>query len=163
GNPLANGGDGVGKTALFTALNTSTIVINDVLQDPALNAGGGVQYAGSQGTIKVNAGNLYTGTTVMNGNSTVQLNHDPTATSGPPARSCRSVPPPHRPPGRSPPPTHRPPPWPAPGRWSSTTRFSPAPARSTRSTSPAPAASTSTTPPTPTTAAPPSAAPARSS
>jgi hypothetical protein len=50
GNPVANGGDGVGKTLIFAPNANATININDMMQDPA--AGGGAasgiaQYAGN--------------------------------------------------------------------------------------------------------------------
>jgi autotransporter-associated beta strand protein len=87
GNPVANGGDGVGKTVIFASNTGATTVLNSVMQDPAAGGGtasGAVQYQGqSAGIIKVMAGNLYTGNTSLNGSSVVQFDHDSTGTSGP--------------------------------------------------------------------------------
>jgi autotransporter-associated beta strand protein len=82
GNPVSNGGDGVGKQLAFSASASSTTVINDVLQDPAAGGGtasGSVVYNGSgspAGVIQLNSLNTYTGQTLLNGVSTIQFNHD---------------------------------------------------------------------------------------
>ncbi|HEY1375944.1 MAG TPA: autotransporter-associated beta strand repeat-containing protein, partial [Gemmataceae bacterium] len=91
GNPVANGGDGVGKTLVFAPAATSTFVINDVMQDPAAGggaAGGSVSYAGAAGGITViNSKSTYTGPTNLNGSSIIRFSTDynPAAgdTSGP--------------------------------------------------------------------------------
>jgi hypothetical protein len=77
GNPVANGGDGVGKTLILSP-SIATYVVNDVLQDPAPGGGaasGSVQYAGSGGTIQINSLSTYTGQTLLNGGSTIQFNN----------------------------------------------------------------------------------------
>jgi fibronectin-binding autotransporter adhesin len=101
GNPVANGGDGVGKTLVFVSSITgnTTTVINDVMQDPAPGGGaasGGVQYSttgsGTSTTAlwTVNTQSTYSGTTTLNGNNqgTVQFAKDtvgayPSITAGP--------------------------------------------------------------------------------
>lgn len=80
GNPVSNGGDGVGKNLIFSSNASSTTIINDVMQDPA--AGGGtasasVTYSGSAGgVVQLNSLNTYSGSTFLNGGSTIQFNHD---------------------------------------------------------------------------------------
>jgi autotransporter-associated beta strand protein len=73
GNPVANGGDGVGKGAVFTGSTGSTIVLNDVIQDPA--AGGGAASGnvniGGTGTVSLNALSTYSGGTLLNGAGTI--------------------------------------------------------------------------------------------
>ena len=80
GNPVSNGGDGVGKNVIFNSAASSTTVINDVLQDPAAGGGtasGSVTYSGSAGgVVQLNSLNTYTGATFLNGGSTIQFNHD---------------------------------------------------------------------------------------
>jgi fibronectin-binding autotransporter adhesin len=94
GNPVANGGDGVGKNVIFAGSANTLTVINDVLQDPATGGGaasGTVSYSGSSTTTtiqQINALNTYSGPTMLNGNSVLQFNHDTvlsgsTITSGP--------------------------------------------------------------------------------
>ncbi|HEX3602126.1 MAG TPA: autotransporter-associated beta strand repeat-containing protein, partial [Lacipirellulaceae bacterium] len=95
GNPVSNGGDGVGKQLLFTAnvgiaSATSTFVINDVLQDPAAGGGtasGSVQYGstgstGGKGLYQINSQSTYSGTTTLNGNNQVTIQYA-TDTVGP--------------------------------------------------------------------------------
>ena len=99
GNPVANGGDDLGKTVVFSSnlgANTTTI-INDVLKDPAPGGGtasGSVQYgttgSGNTAVWTINSQNTYSGTTILNGNnqSTIQFSTDtvgsyPSITSGP--------------------------------------------------------------------------------
>ncbi len=80
GNPIANGGDGIGKNVIFNSPAGTITVINDALQDPA--AGGGaasasVTYSGAAGgVVQLNSLNTYTGATFLNGGSTIQFNHD---------------------------------------------------------------------------------------
>jgi fibronectin-binding autotransporter adhesin len=80
GNPVANGGDGIGKTAIFSPSTGATTIINDILQDPA--AGGGVasatvRYGGSAGGVsQINGVNTYTGPTMLDGSSTVKFSTD---------------------------------------------------------------------------------------
>jgi autotransporter-associated beta strand protein len=73
GNPVSNGGDGIGKGVVFTGATGSTIVLNDVIQDPA--AGGGAASGnvniGGTGTISVNALSTYAGGTLLNGAGTI--------------------------------------------------------------------------------------------
>src|SRR5439155_9962443 len=82
GNPVANGGDGVGKTTVFNAAAGATLVINDVMQDPAAGGGaasGSVQYQGgstSTAIIKVNGLSTYTGPTLLGATAALQFNHD---------------------------------------------------------------------------------------
>lgn len=89
GNPVANGGDGIGKAAIFAPSAGSTTIINDVMQDPAAGGGvasGSVQYAGSVGGVsQINSLNTYTGGTLLNGSSTVKIGSDYNigGTSGP--------------------------------------------------------------------------------
>jgi fibronectin-binding autotransporter adhesin len=93
GNPVANGGDGVGKTLVVSSNATSTTIINDVVQDPAAGGGtasGGVQYSGAAATgiVRINSLNTYSGTTNLAGTSTIQIGSDsvgsyPNITSGP--------------------------------------------------------------------------------
>jgi hypothetical protein len=75
GNPVASGGDGVGKTAIFNQSAGATTVINHVMQDPAAGGGaasGSVQYAGSTGGVaQINGLNTYTGSTTLNGAGTI--------------------------------------------------------------------------------------------
>lgn len=89
GNPVANGGDGVGKAAIFIPSAGATTIINDVMQDPAAGggiAGGSVRYAGSVGGVsQINSLSTYTGATVFDGSSIVKFSSDYTigGTSGP--------------------------------------------------------------------------------
>ena len=77
GNPVANGGDGVGKEVIFNAPANSTTVINDTMQDPGPAGGGIVAYSGvAGGVVQVNGLSTYTGATLLTGSSTVQFNHD---------------------------------------------------------------------------------------
>jgi fibronectin-binding autotransporter adhesin len=89
GNPVANGGDGVGKTVVFSPAANSTMIVNDVLQDPAPGGGvasGSVQFAGSaNGVTVLNGQSTYTGPTFLNGSSTIQIGASTSSpfTSGP--------------------------------------------------------------------------------
>ncbi len=80
GNPVANGGDGVGKSLVFSPVAGATTVINDVMQDPAAGGGaasGSVFYAGSAGGVsQINGLSTYTGSTQLNGLSTVKFSSD---------------------------------------------------------------------------------------
>lgn len=80
GNPVSNGGDGVGKTLIISSNNTAVSVVNDVFVDPAPGGGtasGSVGYGGAAGgLVQVNSVSSYTGSTFLNGGSTVQFNHD---------------------------------------------------------------------------------------
>ncbi len=86
---LGNPADGVGKTAIFTPAAGATTIINDIMQDPAAGGGsasGSVQYAGSAGGVsQINGANSYTGSTLLNGLSTVKISSDYNigGTSGP--------------------------------------------------------------------------------
>ena len=79
GNPVANGGDGIGK-GLVVAPSNATYIINDVMKDPAPGGGthsGIVQYGGAGGSvIQINSLNTYSGRTLLNGSSTIQFSHD---------------------------------------------------------------------------------------
>jgi hypothetical protein len=89
GNPVSNGGDGVGKTLIFSPAAGANTFINSTMQDPAPGGGaasGSVQFAGSVGGVtRINGLNTYTGPTVLNGSSTVQFSQSYNAggTSGP--------------------------------------------------------------------------------
>jgi hypothetical protein len=80
GNPISNGGDNIGKTAIFNPAGGSRTIINDVMQDPAPGGGaasGSVQYAGvNGGIIQIHGANTYTGGTLLNGASTIQFSND---------------------------------------------------------------------------------------
>lgn len=80
GNPVVNGGDGIGKGAVFAPSSGSTTVINDVIQDPSTGGGsssGNVHYAGSAGGFsQINGLNTYSGGTSLDGFSTVQFSRD---------------------------------------------------------------------------------------
>jgi fibronectin-binding autotransporter adhesin len=89
GNPLANGGDSIGKSAIFSPSAGATTIINDVMQDPGGGDGGAsgsVRYAGSIGGVsQINGLNTYTGPTQLDGLSTVKIGTDYNigGTSGP--------------------------------------------------------------------------------
>jgi hypothetical protein len=87
GNPVSNGGDGVGKAVIFVPATGATTIVNDIMQDPATGGGaasGSVQYAGSAGGItEINSLSTYTGATLLNGLSTVQVNQDSVGSAGP--------------------------------------------------------------------------------
>ncbi len=101
GNPVANGGDGVGKTLIFSSnlSGNTTTIINDVFQDPAAGGGtasGSVQYgstgsgSGNTALFVINSQSTYSGTTILQGNNqtTIQFNSDtvgsyPSISSGP--------------------------------------------------------------------------------
>ncbi len=93
GNPVSNGGDGLGTTLIISSSANTSTVVNDVLVDPAAGGGtasGGVGYAGgsSSGVIRINSLNTYSGPTLLNGGSTLQIPNDtvgsyPSITSGP--------------------------------------------------------------------------------
>jgi fibronectin-binding autotransporter adhesin len=72
--------DGIGKTLIFSPSGGSTTIVNDVIQDGAAGGGtasGRVQFAGSTGRVTKIAGlNTYTGGTLLNASSTVQLATD---------------------------------------------------------------------------------------
>jgi autotransporter-associated beta strand protein len=77
GNPAANGGDNVGKVLGLTASAGTTIVLNDVLQDPAPGGGtasGGV-VPGGGGTVVFNGMSTYTGVTNLSSGTatTIQI------------------------------------------------------------------------------------------
>jgi hypothetical protein len=80
GNPIANGGDNIGKTAIFNPAAGSMTVINHVMQDPAAGGGaasGSVQYTGSSGgVVLINGANTYTGGTLLNGPATIRFGTD---------------------------------------------------------------------------------------
>src|SRR5207249_615419 len=79
GNPVANGGDGLGKNLIWSPNSGSTFVGNAVIQDPGTGAGSGatVTYAGqANGVIILAAQNTYTGPSMLNGNSTIQIKSD---------------------------------------------------------------------------------------
>jgi autotransporter-associated beta strand protein len=73
GNPVPNGGDGIGKGLTLAGSTNSTTVVNDVIQDPA--AGGGAASGSltisSNGTVSLNALNTYTGGTSLPAASTI--------------------------------------------------------------------------------------------
>jgi fibronectin-binding autotransporter adhesin len=89
GNPVANGGDGVGKAAIFSPAAGATTIINDIMQDPAAGSGaasGSVHYSGSTGGVsRINGLSTYTGATYLDGFSTVKIASDYNigGTSGP--------------------------------------------------------------------------------
>ncbi len=92
GNPVSNGGDGIGKTLGFSANASSTTIINDVMQDPAAGGGaasGSITIGGSTGGIvQLNSQSTFSGTASLNGASTVLINASsvgsyPSITSGP--------------------------------------------------------------------------------
>jgi autotransporter-associated beta strand protein len=74
GNPVANGGDGIGKGLSLTAnVAGATITANDVIQDPATGGGthsGNLTVAGP-GTVNLNAQNTYSGGTTLSGAGTI--------------------------------------------------------------------------------------------
>jgi fibronectin-binding autotransporter adhesin len=80
GNPVANGGDGVGKSVIFSPAVGATTIINDTMQDPAGGEGGAsgsARYAGSVGGVsQINGLNTYTGPTFLDGFSTVKISTD---------------------------------------------------------------------------------------
>jgi fibronectin-binding autotransporter adhesin len=85
GNPAANGGDNVGKTLTLNAVVGATIVLNDVVQDPAPGGGtasGGVVPQGG-GTVAFNGLNTYSGTTNLSSGTatTIQIG---SSSNGPP-------------------------------------------------------------------------------
>ena len=89
GNPVANGGDGVGKNALLNAVAGAVVTMNDLIQDPAAGGGtasGSVQIQGA-GTVQfMNGNSTYSGTTTYNVNGgTVQIGASSNAagTAGP--------------------------------------------------------------------------------
>ena len=93
GNPVSNGGDGLGTTLIISSAPSTTTVVNDTLVDPAAGGGtasGSVGYSASAagGSIRINAQNTYSGPTLLNGFSTVLIPNDtigsyPSITSGP--------------------------------------------------------------------------------
>jgi hypothetical protein len=89
GNPVASGGDGIGKSVTFAPAAGATTIVNDVLQDPAAGGGvasGSVVYGGSAGGVtQVNGASTYTGSTFLNGLSTIKIGSDYNVggTSGP--------------------------------------------------------------------------------
>ncbi len=89
GYPVASGGDGIGKGAVFSPTAGATTIINDVMQDPATGGGaasGSVFYAGSAGGVsQINGLSTYTGATLLSGFSTVKFSSDYNigGTSGP--------------------------------------------------------------------------------
>ena len=89
GNPLVNGGDGIGKGLVFTPNAGSTTIVNANMQDAGAGGGiasGNVQFAGSAGGVtQVNGQSTYTGTTLFNGNSTIKVgsSYNVGGTSGP--------------------------------------------------------------------------------
>jgi hypothetical protein len=73
GNPISNGGDGVGKTLILNAAVGAVININDVMQDPSAGGGtasGSVTPQGS-GTVLFNNQSTYSGTTTLTSANTI--------------------------------------------------------------------------------------------
>ena len=89
GNPVASGGDGIGKAAIFVPSAGATTIINAIMQDPAAGGGaasGSVRYGGSAGGVsQINSANTYTGATLLEGSSIVKIasDYNPGGTSGP--------------------------------------------------------------------------------
>jgi fibronectin-binding autotransporter adhesin len=88
GNPVSNGGDGVGKLLIIASTTGSTTFLNDVMQDPpSATSGGSVQYQAA-GTVTINGANTYSGGSNLNGSTVLQINVNstgsyPSITSGP--------------------------------------------------------------------------------
>jgi hypothetical protein len=76
GNPVSNGGDGVGRTLILSAPPGSTMHINSLFQD--VDANSAVQYGGNAGgTIMIKSLQTYTGRTLLGGgSSTIRFEHD---------------------------------------------------------------------------------------
>ncbi len=71
GNPVSNGGDGVGKTLTITSASGATSQINDVIQDAgAAPTGSGDVTMNGQGTTIINSQSTYTGGTTLSGAGT---------------------------------------------------------------------------------------------
>ena len=73
GNPSSNGGDNVGKTLTLNAATNGTIVVNDVLSDPAPggSAASGILSVTGGGTVQLKALNTYSGGTSLTGAGTI--------------------------------------------------------------------------------------------
>jgi fibronectin-binding autotransporter adhesin len=77
GNPVSNGGDGVGKTVIFTVSAGGSFVVNDMIQDPALGGGtasGSVSVTGA-GSVTLNGPLAFTGNLGITNTGTVALNN----------------------------------------------------------------------------------------
>ncbi|MEX0613790.1 MAG: hypothetical protein WD738_18610 [Pirellulales bacterium] len=76
GNPVSNGGDGVGRTLILSAQNGTTMIVNAQFQD--VGSGSHVQYGvAAGGNILINSLQTYTSDTLLgSGSATVQFHHD---------------------------------------------------------------------------------------
>jgi hypothetical protein len=79
GNPVSNGGDGVGRTIILSATAGTTMIVNALFQDvDPSGEDSAVRYGGNAtGNIIINTPQTYTSRTILGGGeSTVQFKHD---------------------------------------------------------------------------------------